>query len=607
MGLFSAWLHSRMLRGLDSTASEETYALFRASPSLPSFLTFFWIHIRHGVFFGIPLECLPAAGSAVAHIWRQFKTGLRRDPQGNYAMPHLGTLTAWTSRHAFPRAAEPLRSISISQARLTLTWAALVVVPIVTLVIYWTASIMTGCAIYGAMLAAPVTRFGQHEEREAWMAAASAGMFFLALAFVGLTGTLNFLYWPILGSVTVGYSGAWLISRLAYGAEGRVQWKIAVHRDAVAMTLLVICAGFSLSLLTAAIKGSAASLFAGFPFRCAINEQQFVDLAYRSDYLWAIPDRVRASSLPREPRRRMQALIRDKWSGVVNSREIDDEAAGRRTGGLGIGRLDDDGVITYVHSRSPGYAAGLRRGDKIITAVDMPDAVLLHVAHTGSDLRALRVRRADFTLDEVRSAVIPAGADNVGYIWVGSFLADVDQDLDQAFDSFDTAKVQRVVIDLRDNGGGDVEATQHFLDLLVGRVAPFRVALTLVHRGERHMVDRPFFIWPARHSLRGVRRVVFIVGKNTCSAAEMLVASTAQFVATSIVGETTCGKPFIFEPLHFHNDTYLSVTARVRLTRSSTDYSVGIVPQLQCKDDYETNQWDRKNPLIRAALLEVVK
>ena len=72
--------------------------------------------------------------------------------------------------------------------------------------------------------------------------------------------------------------------------------------------------------------------------------------------------------------------------------------------------------------------------------------------------------REEYAEPDVESAVL---GETVGYILIRSFTAETEALLQEAYAAFAEQGVSGIVLDLRDNAGGDVEAMASAVDLIV--------------------------------------------------------------------------------------------------------------------------------------------
>ncbi|MCX6996133.1 MAG: S41 family peptidase [Kiritimatiellaeota bacterium] len=233
--------------------------------------------------------------------------------------------------------------------------------------------------------------------------------------------------------------------------------------------------------------------------------------------------------------------------------DMKDDTVGQ-FGGLGIVVGLKDGFPTVISPMedTPGFKAGLLSGDRIIEVDGKPtenlalqDIVkkLRGLPGTKVSLRILRpktqalktieVTRAEINVPSVKDAQLLA--DGIGYVRVLTFSERAADDLQQALDGLTKKGLRALVLDLRNNPGGllnaAVEISQKFLrrgDLIViTRGRNERQQLTEKAGGRIHYTDFP---------------IAILVNGGSASASEIVAGALQDQGRAILVGEKTFGK-----------------------------------------------------------------
>jgi len=244
------------------------------------------------------------------------------------------------------------------------------------------------------------------------------------------------------------------------------------------------------------------------------------------------------------------------------------EQQGGRYPGIGITIVPVDGLITVtsVFEGSPAYRAGIRRND-VIARVGQPDAankkeikweetkgwateevvkrvrgqkgttVEISIRRPGVDqLIDLTVERDTINITSVRTAFMIAPG--TGYIRLQEFAEHTDEELGQALTSLKKQGMQRLMFDLRDNPGGELDqaiaVASRFLksgQMVVytrgrvqGSAEDYRVETT------GGVLDTPMIV---------------MVNRNSASASEIVSGAMQDHDRAIVVGETTFGKALV--------------------------------------------------------------
>ncbi len=159
-----------------------------------------------------------------------------------------------------------------------------------------------------------------------------------------------------------------------------------------------------------------------------------------------------------------------------------EDTAGEFTG-IGVQIIDSNGnivVITPLPS-SPALEAGIKPGDIIkyvdgadITGLTTSQASLLIKGAEGTHVKIGVVRSGEtLTFDIVRRAIIISGVEgkimdnNVGYLKVTDFSDNTVDLVKKELEKFDAGDVKKIVIDMRNNGGGTLDSAVGMLNLFV--------------------------------------------------------------------------------------------------------------------------------------------
>src|SRR5690606_6344826 len=106
----------------------------------------------------------------------------------------------------------------------------------------------------------------------------------------------------------------------------------------------------------------------------------------------------------------------------------------------------------------------------------------------------------------------------VGYLVFSRFVVDARSELDAAFDTFTAAGVERLVIDLRYNGGGSLSMARHLNNLAAGARAEGEISYQLRHNefmAEEY--DRVYYFENLANSVNP-EQVIFLTTGSTQSA-----------------------------------------------------------------------------------------
>jgi carboxyl-terminal processing protease len=273
--------------------------------------------------------------------------------------------------------------------------------------------------------------------------------------------------------------------------------------------------------------------------------------------------------------------------------------------------------IAYVHAGSAAGAAGLRRGDTLISAdgvsadtatpsgIDALNAALfppggVHsfvFSRTGvGQLPGFSFVAGPVQLDAVSiSKVIDLpGGQRVGYLVFNDHLLPAEQALIDSMAQMQGAGVSDLVLDLRYNGGGYLFLASELAYMIAG---PARTANQLFERSlfnskRQAENDDTLFLdtscFPdagfqctkvAALPTLNLARAFVIVGGSTCSASEAIINGLRGVdVDVRLIGSTTCGKPYGFFGRDNCGITYFPIEFSGVNAKGFGDYADGFVP-----------------------------
>ena len=311
----------------------------------------------------------------------------------------------------------------------------------------------------------------------------------------------------------------------------------------------------------------------------------------------------------------------DKYTYYVTADESDDyaEEVSGTYGGLGIyfsktyvdyQDIDDEStlyaVITQVFPGTPAAKGGLKAGDYIIeidgqSVVDMEanDCAHLMKGDVGTSVE-LTVKRKEtvFKISLVREKItVPTVEysmldDTTAYLRILEFSSSTTQSIGEALTDLANQGMEKLMIDLRDNPGGDVDATLEIANMFVKSSKLLSVSYKDPSRNvtyvatDRLLVDEDV-------------EVAILVNGGTASSAEIFTAALKDTGRASVFGTTTYGKG-VMQVISSFGTGYTSVTtANFVGPAGDTIHGVGVEPDHPVDELYvEDDELDAYTELI---------
>lgn len=302
----------------------------------------------------------------------------------------------------------------------------------------------------------------------------------------------------------------------------------------------------------------------------------------------------------------------DKYSRYLSRDEYIEELNSSQGNQVGLGLFlveDESGYIriTDVLPDSPASDAEILPDD-IIIAVNGEDVItegfedscnsmsgvdgteiVLTVRRDGVDTDFRLVRRT-IELVSVNSEML---SNYIGYVQITSFKENTPEQFIEALEKLTSNGAKALIFDLRDNGGGNVDALEECLDPLLpeGVIATAEYkdghSETIVHSDESEL-DLP---------------MVVIQNENTASAAELFSLSLKDFGKAEIVGMQSFGKGVMQKVAELDNNGAVVLTVASCKTTVSDFYNgIGVTPDHIIKN--ESDSYDaQKNKAIEVAAI----
>jgi len=306
----------------------------------------------------------------------------------------------------------------------------------------------------------------------------------------------------------------------------------------------------------------------------------------------------------------------DRYTTFLNASEstaFDNSLTGSIGGGVGIelSIRNDQVTVVRVLADNPAARAGILAGDVIVAVNDeategmMVEQVVQKIRGEIGTTVKLGVSRAGVaqefspTRAEVSNpSVYSSVRDGVGILTITRFDGQTGSLARQAARSFSDQGVQRVILDLRGNGGGFLTAAQDVAGIWLDR------KIVVSERANGKVVDELFS--SSNPILDGVPTIV-LVDKGTASAGEIVAGALQEYKVAELVGEQTFGKGSVQQLIPLTAGAQLKVTIARWFTPQGKNISeTGIVPTVKVErtiDDLNAG----RDPQLDAALQRIVR
>lgn len=263
--------------------------------------------------------------------------------------------------------------------------------------------------------------------------------------------------------------------------------------------------------------------------------------------------------------------------------------------GVGIEMGLRDGYVRVIRTLpdNPAKKAGVMAGD-IIYKVDDEEVYTLSTeeiankvrGETGTEVKLTVVRDGkELSFTMVRETINNVSA-YVNYEGSTAIITVTRFDTDTGTMVYDFAKefagkgINKVILDLRDNGGGYVSAAQDLLSLWVENQ-------DILIQKSLHFGTTKVASYFGRALLKDMKTIVLVNG-STASASEIVAGALQDYGKATILGEKTYGKGVIQQMFDFDSGTMLKVTIASWYTPNDRSINKdGITPDIEVVRTYE--------------------
>lgn len=287
------------------------------------------------------------------------------------------------------------------------------------------------------------------------------------------------------------------------------------------------------------------------------------------------------------------AGVGDRWSWYMTAQEYDAYKTSFAGESIGIGLWTSYNAeqntlrIIEVYAESEGVQAGMQKGDYILGAdgvtmeEDGREAVLAAIA--GEEGTTVDVTFCSGTTDAVTTATLTRKTTtqtmvhgellegNIGFVRIYNFHQQVEEQFEQVVTDLLEQGAQKLVFDVRNNGGGSVDSLCEMLDLLL----PEGDLMTLqpksgqgtVYTSDAACVEVPMAV---------------LANAQSISAAEFFAAALQEYGVAQVFGEQTVGKGYSQRRYVLSDGAALSLSDQTYFTpQGKSLIDVGVVPDVE--------------------------
>ncbi len=268
--------------------------------------------------------------------------------------------------------------------------------------------------------------------------------------------------------------------------------------------------------------------------------------------------------------------------------------------GVGMEIGQRDGTLTVISpiKGTPAYNAGILSGDKIIEIEDTPtynlstdESVSLIRGKKGTAVKLTIVREGEeepikvsvvrdvINIPTINTELLP---NKVFVIELYSFSANSPTLFRKALREFIESRTDKLIIDLRGNPGGYLEAS---IDMASWFLPPGKV---IVREDFGDQQEETIYRSRGYNVFNDKLKLVILINGGSASASEILAGALQEHNIAKVVGERSFGKGSVQELINITPETSLKVTIARWLTPLGISISEdGVKPDIEVKNTKE--------------------
>lgn len=307
--------------------------------------------------------------------------------------------------------------------------------------------------------------------------------------------------------------------------------------------------------------------------------------------------------------------VGDPYAGFISDdTRFNQELAGSLYGiGIEIINDSDGNIVLYnVFEDGPAGRAGLQKGDILISINDLDltntstsvlseyikdDTITeyqLKYKRNGEE-QEVSLKREYVMIPSVFKKVYEENGKKVGYLQITIFSATTSIQFEEKLKELEEEGIDRLIIDVRDNSGGRLDAVTEILSTLLD-------SKHVIYQIEKDGVTE-------KHYSDGKETkeypIAVLVNGSSASASEILASALNEQVDAEIVGKTTYGKGTVQQVKKLSNGEEYKVTTSKWFTSKGTWLNgKGLTPteEVEQNAEYYTNQTDENDAQLQKAL-----
>jgi hypothetical protein len=316
----------------------------------------------------------------------------------------------------------------------------------------------------------------------------------------------------------------------------------------------------------------------------------------------------------------------DRWSFVTTKKEFEDYFVSSKFIGYGFGSAYDASSklrISFIYNTVELYNLGVRRGWIIksingITITNQNIGSLLGaneigVSNTfvfikpdGSEVTHTVAKQEVIMNTVLHYEVIDTLGMKIGYLAFQSFTGTSDEDLKPAFQLFTAEGISDLILDMRYNGGGSVDASVYLGSSLLSAANIDDVFIKYIHNNKKTSENSTTLFEETDYNMN-LSRLFVIATSGTASASELIINGLKPYMDdVYVIGDDTHGKPTGMYGWYYDKYAFVPVTFETTNANDEGKFYDGIPADSYAADNTSRPFGDPEEDSLKEALNYII-
>lgn len=349
------------------------------------------------------------------------------------------------------------------------------------------------------------------------------------------------------------------------------------------------------------------------------------EVVEKTDYLWKMIDKYYLWDEDKDIKKAQDAV----YKGIVSSlddpysvyytkeefEELSESYSGEYSGIGAYVSQDPDTMESYIARpmpNSPAEEAGLLPNDYIceidgenvvgqdlnvvVAKIKGPEGTTVDIGirhENKGEIETITVERRKIEVVRLESEMLE---DNIGYIWIYEFEGKTMSQFEEAYNKLKEDGMQGLIVDLRDNPGGDLDVVINLCDKFLGDGL-------ILYTKDKNGKNQEFIADADCEKIP----MVIITNENSASASEIFTGCLKERGIAKVVGKNTFGKGIVQALFELQDGSGIKITeSEYYLPNDVCIHGVGIAPDYEVDLDYDAYLKD-KTDAQKDKAIEVMK